>query len=398
MISKIKKYSSPTIPEAFQVTFVYQLPDGTSERVKRLAMRVDGKPYLTLPEVEKWAKTNDLHIWEQYKNRKEKVKVQAKENEEKTKNILFKEAADKLFAKLEKGVENERRKSSYARTTESLLRVHLIPKFGEMKIRSITTSLIDAYRVELQTAAPKQKRKSKEKISSTTINRILTMLSMVFNLVQRDDPSFIPPHIEREEVDEDNEEIEIFEPDEMKKLLNCQNILQLRALVALGIFGGLRASELAGIKFEDFEKDTFTIKRAIVEGVIGKPKSGKGAKSGERTIPIQKSLAKVLNDLPNKAGYILCDENGDFLSYHQIRDLLKKAEEKAGLPVTGRLHRMRHTFCTALAINNVPPTVVQKLAGHSSLKTTERYFHASDKAKRTAIDTLEMGGIDEKAA
>jgi integrase len=53
---------------------------------------------------------------------------------------------------------------------------------------------------------------------------------------------------------------------------------------------------------------------------------------------------------------------------------LKAALKAAKLRVHGP-HTLRHTFCSHLAMRGVAARVIQQLAGHSSLVTTQRYMH-----------------------
>jgi integrase len=53
-----------------------------------------------------------------------------------------------------------------------------------------------------------------------------------------------------------------------------------------------------------------------------------------------------------------------------------KARQVAGLPDL-RLHDLRHSFASVLVNNGVPIYDVQKLLGHASVKTTQRYAHLS---------------------
>jgi site-specific recombinase XerD len=58
-----------------------------------------------------------------------------------------------------------------------------------------------------------------------------------------------------------------------------------------------------------------------------------------------------------------------FYSWHTARC-------KAGLPDL-RIHDLRHTFASTLVNQGVPLYEVQKLLGHSQIRTTERYAHLS---------------------
>src|SRR5438874_13354868 len=73
-----------------------------------------------------------------------------------------------------------------------------------------------------------------------------------------------------------------------------------------------------------------------------------------------------------------------------------EAMRRAGLSITGRLHILRHTFCSRLAIRGATTKAIQELAGHVSLTTTQRYMHLSPAAKESAIRLLELDVRGEK--
>ena len=58
-----------------------------------------------------------------------------------------------------------------------------------------------------------------------------------------------------------------------------------------------------------------------------------------------------------------------------VRIWMERAQRRAGLPVTGGVHVLRHTFCSHLAMQGAPAKAIQELAGHANLTTT-RQLHA----------------------
>ena len=54
-----------------------------------------------------------------------------------------------------------------------------------------------------------------------------------------------------------------------------------------------------------------------------------------------------------------------------------------------RVHDLRHTFGTRAADGGAPLPAIKDVMGHRSVKTTERYTHATDDAKRR---TMEIAG------
>lgn len=80
-----------------------------------------------------------------------------------------------------------------------------------------------------------------------------------------------------------------------------------------------------------------------------------------------------------------------------VGEYVRKAGRKANLPASGA-HRLRHTFCSHLAMRGAPARAIQELAGHQDLMTTQRYMHLSPTALDGAIRLLERGDILETAA
>ena len=67
-------------------------------------------------------------------------------------------------------------------------------------------------------------------------------------------------------------------------------------------------------------------------------------------------------------------------------------------PARGRVHILRHTFCSRLAAGNVPMLTLHGLAGHESLETAQRYMHLSSTAPREGIAEVETGSHGERGS
>jgi len=86
---------------------------------------------------------------------------------------------------------------------------------------------------------------------------------------------------------------------------------------------------------------------------------------------------------------VLTLEDGTPAPGHVLRDWLESSQRRAGLRVMGSLHKLRHTFCSHLAMRGAPAKAIQELAGHESLTTTLRYMHLSPGARDQAIALLD---------
>ena len=109
---------------------------------------------------------------------------------------------------------------------------------------------------------------------------------------------------------------------------------------------------------------------------------GKGGKV--RFIPIHSSLASLLEEMGIR-------ERGRLFGWapSTVTHKLKRYLRKLGLPY--KLHDLRHTTASWLAMNGVPLRVIQDLLGHSTISVTEIYAHLQDEALREALECTFSG-------
>ena len=72
-----------------------------------------------------------------------------------------------------------------------------------------------------------------------------------------------------------------------------------------------------------------------------------------------------------------------------VQGIFDAARKRAGLPNHGGMHSLRHSFATHLLEAGVEITVVQKLLGHKSLKSTAIYLHVTAERFASAQSPLE---------
>jgi integrase len=56
-------------------------------------------------------------------------------------------------------------------------------------------------------------------------------------------------------------------------------------------------------------------------------------------------------------------------------------------------HDLRHTFGTRLAEAGFSEATIAELMGHSDAKTTRRYTHGTDRAKRAAVEAVRVSAL-----
>ncbi len=96
-------------------------------------------------------------------------------------------------------------------------------------------------------------------------------------------------------------------------------------------------------------------------------------------------------DLHVGVARVICQRDGVPLTQDMVGDHVRRAARRAQI-VTSGVHRLRHTFCSHLAMRGAPARAIQELAGHQDLTTTQRYMHLSPAAIEGAIRLLDQRG------
>ena len=181
-----------------------------------------------------------------------------------------------------------------------------------------------------------------------------------------------------------------FYEEDYERLVEAAAQVDERALIAvlLGGDAGLRTGEMIALEWTDidFRRSLLHVNRAEWEGHIGMPKGGRA-----RTVNMTSRLAAALKGHRHLKGpRVLRSDDESTADRDALSSWIKRAERRAGLPITGRLHILRQTFCSRLAIRGATTKAIQELAGHASPTTTQRYMHLSPAAKESAIRLLEF--------
>jgi integrase/recombinase XerD len=81
---------------------------------------------------------------------------------------------------------------------------------------------------------------------------------------------------------------------------------------------------------------------------------------------------------PDKRGYLFEGSiKGQPYSVRSLQEVLQSAKRHAGVVKPGGVHALRHSFATHLVERGTDVTMIQKLLGHNSIKTTMIYLHTS---------------------
>jgi integrase len=112
-----------------------------------------------------------------------------------------------------------------------------------------------------------------------------------------------------------------------------------------------------------------------------------------RKITIPQSLVDAIRDRQKKSSWALIFPNGDGLPKHHLLRDLQKLAERAGAKFHTELHKLRKTCATRWAVAGMPVHVIQRLLGHKSLETTQRYLADVDLAGDVMQKAVEVAAF-----
>lgn len=280
---------------------------------------------------------------------------------------------------------------------------HVAPYLEYCKYRKeLDDKTVKAYRIDLrqffdfvQSCAPEKKNIEDyitdlhKKYKQKTIKRKLASIKAFYNYLE--DEEFIEENPFRKIKVKFKEEIvlpRIIMREEIESLLNymykCANDTKrhsfwLRDIAVVETFfaTGARVYEISNIK-----KDCIDLNTGLI--------CFKGKGNKERYVQIgSKDVLELLKryhdaniEAINKSGYFFINSRGERFNEQSIRIMLKKYTEEAGIERKITPHMFRHSVATFLIEEEVDISCVQRILGHSSIKTTQIYIHVA--AKRQA--------------
>jgi integrase len=245
--------------------------------------------------------------------------------------------------------------------------------FEQTPLKDIGPNRVEDFRLHLLT-----QRVGPRRLKKASVNRYVALLRHSFYWAIQNGYMETNPvaALNKKMLDEENAPTRVLESGEDKKLLEAlPNWLRLMAILALQT--AARRGEVVNLKWEAVHPES-------VE--LCETKSGK-----KRTIRLSSDAKAVLVMVRPKV-----IEAGEFVFepgiprktvVSRIRREWRRAWKATGIAKV-RFHDLRHTALTRLIQRAVDLRTVKDIAGHASLKTTQRYLHSNDKIQQAAVDTL----------
>jgi integrase len=254
-------------------------------------------------------------------------------------------------------------------------------------LRDVTKPMAQAYAASLNDG----------RLSASTFNKHLNLLTLVFRVLKDKARLAFNPweDIQRKRiVAQGRRELTI---EELRKV--CQAAKgELRGLLALGVYSGLRLGDCATLRWAEVDLARNMIRRIPNKTARRNPKPV--------IVSIHPTLLEMLEvpESEKRAEYVLpetaalylrrSDRVTDMVQRHFVtcgirphkRGTGGEGEKRAVVEVG--FHSLRHTFVSLCRESNAPLAVVESIVGHSSPAMTRHYTHVGELAAGKAVAML----------
>ncbi len=256
-----------------------------------------------------------------------------------------------------------------AASDRSYLRCQILPVLGNKYLDEISRESIADLQRDLIARGYKP----------GSINRALILIRFAFNLAIKWGMLIVTKNPAREVPllpDPDGKRERFLTPEETARLFDAVQKSpnpMLQYIIPMLIMTGARKREVLDCKWEDFDLQRSQWK--IPTTKAGRP----------RYVPISMGVINLLATIPrNDCPYVFANPKTG-KPYVSIFNSWNRARKQAGLDEI-RIHDLRHSFASFLINGGRSIYEVQRILGHTQIKTTQRYAHLSADTLLAAAD------------
>jgi integrase len=299
---------------------------------------------------------------------------------------------------------------------EKIIRVHLVPHLGKLKVTQILPSTIAKLYRDLERSGNKGRLTSGNALSANSVNKIHIVLGSILSsavddgLVRinhaRNNPKAIQAPTGRS-IRMQKKELKTWSPNEMVSFLDWNKDLfedDLHALWRVYFMSGMRRGEGVALQWDDINFDTgiISIRRASDSGLRKAIKPTKTYR--ERPVLMDPESLSILKSYKAERAqlgiqfvkgdaFVFGNLDGTVRNPGDIGERWSKTLSKAqadGLILPHlTIKGMRHTHATHLLEAGVSAKVVQERLGHSNIATTmDIYSHVTHTLQLAAVEAL----------
>ena len=332
------------------------------------------------------------------------------------KGLSPKTSTEKFGAYAMKWLDIQKLANSTIKGYEKIIRVHLVPAFGELKLSQILPSAIAKFYKELETSGNKGRLTKGQPLSANSVNKIHIVLGSILDsavadgLVRvnqaRNNPKIVQAPTGRS-IRMQKKELKTWTTQEVTDFLKWNKDVYADEFYALWhtyCWSGMRRGEGVALQWDDinFETGVISIRRASDSGLRKAVKQTKTYK--ERAVLMDEDSLAILRahksvraqlglQFVRGDSYVFGNLDGSVRNPGDIGEKWSKTLKKAQAEIPGLSHLtikgIRHTHATLLMEAGVSAKVVQERLGHSNISTTlDIYSHVTPTLQQSAVEAL----------
>jgi integrase len=261
---------------------------------------------------------------------------------------------------------------------EVLIRTHIIPVLGNVKVSSLTPNILQKFINDLMDSH----------LAPSSVRKIYAILNNALSKAEKWGmiPKNVASLIEKPKLIKT--EMKVWDKEEVNRFLDVAKEDRLHIAFLLAITTGMRQGEILGLKWEDidFKEGTLSIKRILSHN--GKELLSEGkTKSSIRTIYLDNVTIEALKHhrtmilqekLVSGQDYrdhnlIICTTKGTSVNPRNLSRKWKELIKMSGIEEI-RFHDLRHSHATLMMEQGVNPKVVAERLGHSDVRLTMNIY------------------------
>ncbi|MBL8470305.1 MAG: site-specific integrase, partial [Rhodocyclaceae bacterium] len=216
-------------------------------------------------------------------------------------------------------------------------------------------------------------------LSSSTCNLVLSACKFLFYVTLGREPRSLDVPRSRQPA----RLPQILSREEITRLIEGAKDPRTRLILSIAYGAGLRVSEIVHLKVSDIDSERMCLR---VE-------QGKGAK--DRYTLLSPRLLEELRAYwrafrPKEWLFPQTRKPSQPIAATYAQKLFYMAKDKAGITKRCGIHGLRHAFATHLLEDGTDLHTIQRLMGHNSLETTQRYLHLAQKHLAATPSPLDL--------
>lgn len=272
-----------------------------------------------------------------------------------------------------------------------LVRLHIRPRLGDVKLQDIRPSVLDRFYVDLLTGERSGGSKARP-LAPRTIGHIHRLLVRILSIAERDGLVSTNPARQTVRPKVERSEVEILNEEQAREVLTKLRGRPIFLIAAVGLATGMRRGEMLALRWRDVDLEAghLQVNQALEETKEGLRFKAPKTKHGRRTISLpsfviaelrahkasqgEQRLALGLGK-PGGDALVFCKPDGLPLAPDSVSDDWRRHVRTLELPRVS-LHALRHTHASQLIASGVDILTISRRLGHGTPSITlDVYSH-----------------------